>query len=783
MLANAMPDVLDAAVMTRLREPLLQVDIAYAASGQLLIYGWILGYSTEIATAYMRTSGLSLDLTKAAVPVARPDVAAHFAEILPDGGDLHGFYALVDLPTPDAELLLEVTLKSGVSLTRNFLIEREDAAADSGVIEPHLHTLDLLLAKLSEPEAHRLIRFAAPALPLNVAATTERKLDPPARMVIDLCCVLERRLLIIVGWMLDPFAEISDLWLEFDTALFDLSSRITTERPDLAPTFAPYRGIGGPRECGFMFAAPLAAPATLQSFIRLKFRWNQEKFVLRSQGETDPHAARQQILTFLGNADADAAVAMSAYLSRVVAGLSGTGSLQKLFDANAKQAMMRLPGSLQSTHPRHSVFVDQAIPIGNKGVFISGWFDAAPVLKDRLTLLCHCGEATFDVTAAWISTPRPDVAAHLNHTGVPVSGIDYGYLSFIPLDPTQGLMFFSLDIGDGQTKRMQLVLAKPQESPLQTIRSILTTFTAQHPRLRDILDQHIGPALSALWSMRLRPTFTPAVEHYGVPVADPDISLIVPLYGRHDFAEYQLALFADDADFRRIELIYVVDDPSLYAAFKNLCPGFFGMYRVPFTVVFAGLNLGFAGANNCGASIARGRHLVLMNSDVMPRRPGWASAMLETYARTADIGILGVKLLYENGSIQHAGMEFRRSSIWGDMWINYHPHKGQTAEGLTGLHEVPAVTAACILIDSSLYRALGGLSEEYIVGDFEDSDLCLRVAAAGRGIWVALDIELYHLERQSQNRVGDGVFRTNLSIYNCWQHQRRWSPAIEGFTQ
>jgi GT2 family glycosyltransferase len=172
-----------------------------------------------------------------------------------------------------------------------------------------------------------------------------------------------------------------------------------------------------------------------------------------------------------------------------------------------------------------------------------------------------------------------------------------------------------------------------------------------------------------------------------------------------------------------------------------------------------------------------------MNSDVMPRRPGWASAMLETYARTADIGILGVKLLYENGSIQHAGMEFRRSSIWGDMWINYHPHKGQTAEGLTGLHEVPAVTAACILIDSSLYRALGGLSEEYIVGDFEDSDLCLRVAAAGRGIWVALDIELYHLERQSQNRVGDGVFRTNLSIYNCWQHQRRWSPAIEGFTQ
>jgi GT2 family glycosyltransferase len=74
---------------------------------------------------------------------------------------------------------------------------------------------------------------------------------------------------------------------------------------------------------------------------------------------------------------------------------------------------------------------------------------------------------------------------------------------------------------------------------------------------------------------------------------------------------------------------------------------------------------------------------------------------------------------------------------------------------------------------------LGGLSEDYIIGDFEDSDFCLRAVAAGRSNSVSLDIELYHLERQSQARIGDDRWRTHLTLYNCWQHDRRWSAQLE----
>ena len=77
-----------------------------------------------------------------------------------------------------------------------------------------------------------------------------------------------------------------------------------------------------------------------------------------------------------------------------------------------------------------------------------------------------------------------------------------------------------------------------------------------------------------------------------------------------------------------------------------------------------------------------------------------------------------------------------------------------------------------------LYRGLGGLSEDYIIGDFEDSDFCHRVRRSGRRNRVALDVALYHLERQSQALDGDAAWRRALTLYNCWLHDRRWGATI-----
>ena len=67
---------------------------------------------------------------------------------------------------------------------------------------------------------------------------------------------------------------------------------------------------------------------------------------------------------------------------------------------------------------------------------------------------------------------------------------------------------------------------------------------------------------------------------------------------------------------------------------------------------------------------------------------------------------------------------------------------------------MPAVSAACLLIRKSTYDAVGGLDEGFLIGDFEDSDLCLKVRRQGQEIACLRDLNLTHLERQSFTGIG-----------------------------
>ncbi len=288
-----------------------------------------------------------------------------------------------------------------------------------------------------------------------------------------------------------------------------------------------------------------------------------------------------------------------------------------------------------------------------------------------------------------------------------------------------------------------------------------------------------APAIAAVW--RSRPTGDgDSVElAFGEPPSDPEVSVIVPIYGRFDFIEYQLALFVDDPAMRQCELIYVIDDPSIFDQARAHCTTIAPIYDFPFRVLYGRRNRGFAGANNFGARHARGRKLLLLNSDVFPRKAGWLPALVAAYDALPAAGAIAPKLLFEDGSIQHAGIAFMRYPAWEGMWINDHPLKGQPDdETARAPQEFPAVTAACLMIDTALYREIGGLSEDYVIGDFEDTDLCLKLRAAGRRNWLVPAVALYHLERQSQALGDTGSWRANLTLYNCWLHHSRWDATI-----
>jgi len=93
--------------------------------------------------------------------------------------------------------------------------------------------------------------------------------------------------------------------------------------------------------------------------------------------------------------------------------------------------------------------------------------------------------------------------------------------------------------------------------------------------------------------------------------------------------------------------------------------------------------------------------------------------------------------------------------------------------------DLPSVSAACLLIKREVYDSVGGLDEGFLIGDFEDSDLCLKVKQRGLRIICVSKLNLTHLERQSFTGIGANGFRERVSRYNAWRHQRRWSDYIE----
>jgi GT2 family glycosyltransferase len=187
-------------------------------------------------------------------------------------------------------------------------------------------------------------------------------------------------------------------------------------------------------------------------------------------------------------------------------------------------------------------------------------------------------------------------------------------------------------------------------------------------------------------------------------------------------------------------------------------------------------NAGYAAANNTGAEHALGRLLLLLNSDVIPEQPGWLLPLLDALDDTA-FGAAGPKLLFEDGSLQHAGMYFARDARGG--WYNDHFFKGFPRDypAACVAREVPAVTGAALLVRRALFEAIGGFTEDYIIGDYEDSDLCLKIRRAGKKIRYQATVELYHFERRSI-RLHPGYTRTVAAAYNRWLHAGRWSEAM-----
>ncbi|XTI73736.1 glycosyltransferase [Acidithiobacillus sp. AC3] len=141
----------------------------------------------------------------------------------------------------------------------------------------------------------------------------------------------------------------------------------------------------------------------------------------------------------------------------------------------------------------------------------------------------------------------------------------------------------------------------------------------------------------------------------------------------------------------------------------------------------------FSAMNNRAVEQARGDYLLLLNNDTAALHEDWLDEMVSQALRP-EVGIVGAKLLFPDGKIQHAGV------ILGMKGPAEHAFIGQAAEyrGYYGramlTQDLSAVTGACLLLSKELYQQAGGLDDEKFQVSYNDIDLCLKVRELGKKI-------------------------------------------------
>ena len=234
------------------------------------------------------------------------------------------------------------------------------------------------------------------------------------------------------------------------------------------------------------------------------------------------------------------------------------------------------------------------------------------------------------------------------------------------------------------------------------------------------------------------------------PSARPLVSLIVPSTCRAAHVQACLSAVLARTDYAALELVLVLTaagPPD--AAQRRMLAHLAADPRVRPVLVEAP-RFNFAAACNRGAAAARGDLLCLLNDDVAPRDPAWLAAMVGHLADPA-IGVVGARLLYPDGTVQHAGVVLRPDGT-GAHWHRFLPARAGGYGGRARLaQEYSAVTGACLLTRRTLWERLGGLDEAFATA-FNDVDFCLRARQAGAGVVLAAEAELTHGESQSFGR-------------------------------
>jgi len=226
------------------------------------------------------------------------------------------------------------------------------------------------------------------------------------------------------------------------------------------------------------------------------------------------------------------------------------------------------------------------------------------------------------------------------------------------------------------------------------------------------------------------------------------VSIVIPVFNRVEFTRQCLSSLYRWSFWEGVEFeVIVVDNGSKDATGEYLEEA---QHRYPNLRVLRNQeNQGFARACNRGVQGSSGKYILFLNNDTEVW-PGWLAPLVRVLERDERVAAVGSKLLFPDGTIQHAGVVvINHKQIKDPLWCcHIYRQKPSSLPEANERRVYQAVTAACMLVRRSAFEAVGGFDEGYWNG-YEDVDLCFKF---GERRWLVVyepESVLIHYESQS----------------------------------
>jgi GT2 family glycosyltransferase len=246
---------------------------------------------------------------------------------------------------------------------------------------------------------------------------------------------------------------------------------------------------------------------------------------------------------------------------------------------------------------------------------------------------------------------------------------------------------------------------------------------------------------------------------------NPTVSIIIPVYEK---LEYTLACLKSILDYlpKATFEILVLDDQSKDGSdlelnkVKNI------------RVIRNPQNLGFLKSCNAGSQEARGKYIFFLNNDTKVTE-GWLDKSIEIFDQRKDVGMVGSKLIYPDGTLQEAG-----GIVWkdGSAW-NYGRGKDPSLPEFNYIREVDYCSGAAILLERELFEKLGRFDERYVPAYYEDNDLAFKIRECGKKVIYQPRSVVIHFEGISHG-TDESIGLKAYQVANSKNFFDRWAITL-----